>query len=85
VSQRRAGILPQDIDPKITDPIVERIVGLPEEKFLAIGPVVDYPFPGKRGVFDAKPCARCGELVFTDKLRVQGDALVCIPCSGYEK
>ncbi len=85
VSQRKAGVPPQDIDPKITDPLVERIAGLPEEKFLAIGPVVDYPFPKKKGLFDAKPCARCGELVFTDKLRIQGDALVCIPCSGYQK
>ncbi len=85
VSQRKAGVLPQDIDPKITDPLVERIAGLPEEKFLAVGPVVDHPFPKKKGVFDAKPCAKCGELVFTDKLRVRGDAMVCIPCSGYEK
>lgn len=85
VSQRKAGVLPQDIDPRITEPLVERIAGLPEEKFLSIGPVVDYPFTRKKGIFEAKPCAKCGELTFEDKLRVQGGQQVCIPCSGYER
>jgi formylmethanofuran dehydrogenase subunit E len=85
VAQRKAGVLPQDIDPRITDPLVEKIAELPEEQFLAIGPVVDYLFPAKKGVFEAKPCAKCGEIVFADKLRVQGGVLVCIPCSGYAR
>lgn len=83
VAQRKTGVLPQDIDPRITDPLVEKIAGLPEEQFLAVGSVVDYPFPAKKGIFEAKPCAKCGEIVFADKLRIQGGALVCIPCSGY--
>jgi len=85
VAQRKAGVLPQDIDPRITDPLVEKIAGLPEEQFLAVGPVVGHPFPAKKGIFEAKPCAKCGEIVFADKLRVQGGAEVCIPCSGYER
>jgi len=84
VAQRKAGILPQDIDPRITDPLVEKIAGLPEEQFLAIGPVVEYPFPARKGVFEAKPCALCGELTFVGKLRMTADGkLACIPCSGY--
>lgn len=85
VSRRKAGVLPQDIDPGITDPIVERIAGLPEEEFLSVGPVGDYPFPKKKGVFEAKACAKCGELTFEDKLRVRDGEQVCIPCSGYER
>jgi formylmethanofuran dehydrogenase subunit E len=83
VSQRKAGVLPQDIDPAITDPLVEKISGLPEEKFLSIGPVVDFPFTKKKGIFEAQPCAECGELTFADKLRVREGKQVCIPCSGY--
>jgi formylmethanofuran dehydrogenase subunit E len=84
VSQRKAGVLPQDIDPKITDPIVEKIAGLPEAQFLAVGPVTDYPFPTKRGIFEAKPCGLCGELTFVNKLRMTAEGkMVCIPCSGY--
>ena len=85
VAQRKAGVLPQDIAPRITDPLVERIAGLPEEQFLAVGPVVAHPFPARKGIFEAKPCAKCGEIVFADKLRVHGGALVCIPCSGYDR
>jgi len=84
VARRKAGILPQDIDPRITDPIVEKIAGLPEEEFLKIGDVAGIPFPTRKGIFDAKPCARCGEITFVDKLRIHGDEQVCIPCSGYE-
>ena len=84
VAQRKAGVLPQDIDPRITDPLVEKIAGLPEEQFLAIGPVVDYLFPAKKGIFEAKPCGLCGELTFVNKLRMTVDGkLACIPCSGY--
>lgn len=84
VSQRKAGVLPQDIDPKITDPLVEKIAGLPEEQFLTVGPLVNYPFPTKKGVFDAKRCESCGEMTFVGKLRMTPDGkLVCIPCSGY--
>lgn len=85
VRQRKAGVLPQDIDPRITDPLVEKIMELPDETFLTVGPVVDHPFPARKGVFDAKPCAECGELVFEEKLRVRNGAFVCIPCSGYDR
>lgn len=85
VAQRKAGVFPQDIDPRITDPIVEKISGLPEEEFLTIGNVAYISFPTRKGIFDAKPCGRCGEITFVDKLRIQGDEQVCIPCSGYER
>ena len=37
VKKREAGVKPQDIEPEITDPQVERIKGLPESDFLDIG------------------------------------------------
>lgn len=82
--QEHSDVLPQDIDPKITDPLVEKIAGLPEEQFLTVDPLVDYPFPTKKGVFDARRCESCGEMTFVGKLRMTPDGkLVCIPCSGY--
>ena len=84
VAQRKSGVLPEDIDPRITDPLVEKIAGLPEEQFLAVGPVAGYPFPAKKGVFRSQAMREMRERV-ADKLRVQGGALVCIPCSGYER
>lgn len=85
VQQRKAGVPPQDIPPEITDPLVERILNLDESEFLDIGEVHDVDFQKKRGIFEAKPCAKCGELTFVDKLRLNEEGkLLCIPCSGYK-
>ncbi len=86
VQQRRAGVPPQDVAPEVTDPLVERILNLPEEKFLDIGEVHEVKVRKGRGIFEARACAKCGELTFVDKLRATEDGeLVCIPCSGYDE
>lgn len=84
VQKRKAGVPPQDIEPAIADPLVERILGLDESSFLDIGPVHQVEIKKGKGSFTAKRCAACGELTFVNKLRVTEDGtLVCIPCSGY--
>lgn len=86
VQKRKAGVPPQDIEPEITDPLVERILSLDESVFLKIGEVYSAEVKKGKGIFTAKRCARCGELTFVDKLRDTEDgALLCIPCSGYEE
>ena len=83
VQQRKAGVPPQDIEPELTDPLVERILNLPESEFLDIGEVQAAEIEKGKGVFEAKPCERCGEMTFVNKLRVESDGKsVCIPCSG---
>ena len=84
IQKRKAGIPPQDIEPEITDPLVERIFGLPESEFLDIGEIQTVEIREGKGLFEAKPCEKCGELTFVNKLRVGPDGkLSCIPCSGY--
>jgi len=83
VQQRKAGVPPQDIEPALTDPLVARILNLPESEFLDIGEVQAAEIEKGKGVFEAKPCERCGEMTFVNKLRVESDGKsVCIPCSG---
>jgi formylmethanofuran dehydrogenase subunit E len=83
VQQRKARVPPQDIEPELTDPLVERILNLPESEFLDIGEVQAAEIEKGKGVFEAKPCERCGEMTFVNKLRVESDGKsVCIPCSG---
>ena len=85
VQKRKSGTPPQDIDPEITDPLVDRILALEEGVFLTIGPVHQVPVASQKGVFPVKRCAACGEATFIDKLRVTEDGkLMCIPCSGYK-
>ena len=84
VQKRKAGVPPQDIEPEIADPLVNRIIGLDEEDFLDVGEVQTVEVKKAKGVFAAERCAQCGELTFVNKLRETEDGhLACIPCSGY--
>jgi len=81
VEQRKIGVLPQDIPAEITDPLVTRILNLPEEDFLSISPIFDYPFEKKKGSFDTALCAKCGERTFANKLQEVDGQMLCIPCA----
>jgi formylmethanofuran dehydrogenase subunit E len=84
VQKRKAGVPPQDVEPELTDPLVDRILGLPESEFLDIGEIQHVEIKSGKGIFEAKACEECGELTFVNKLRVEPDGkMVCIPCSGY--
>jgi formylmethanofuran dehydrogenase subunit E len=83
VQERKKSVPPQDIPATITDPLVERILGLPESDFLMISKVFHKDVKKGAANFDVKRCAKCGEAVFTDKLKTAADGkLLCIPCSG---
>jgi len=84
VQERKKGVPPQDIPPDVTDPLVEKVLTIPEGEFLDIGEVKTVSVKKKKGLFDAKRCDKCGELTFVNKLRLTVDnKLNCIPCSGY--
>ena len=84
VQKRKAGVPPQDIPAEITDPLVDKVLSIPIEAFLNIEPIKEEEVKSQRGIFDTKPCAECGELVFINKLRLgSDDKLRCLPCSGY--
>ena len=86
VQKRKEGIAPQDIPAEITDPQVERVMGLPEAEFLSIGEIFQRDL--KKGVtsFEVKRCLRCGEATFTNKLAEAPDGrLLCVPCLEEER
>lgn len=81
VQQRKAGVAPQNIPAEMTDPLVNNILNMPEEKFLDIFMIKQLEVSQGKGVFEAKPCAKCGELTFINKLHDTAIGQVCIPCS----
>lgn len=86
VLKRKAGVLPQDIEPEITEPQVGKILSMPEEAFLDISEVGHVDVQKSKGIFEAKACEKCGEITFVDKLRIGIDGKVtCIPCSEYKQ
>jgi formylmethanofuran dehydrogenase subunit E len=86
VQKRKEGVLPQDVPPEITNPQVERILNLPEEDFLTVSEVFKREIKKGPATFEVKRCAKCGEAVFTNKLKEGPDGrLRCVPCSEEEK
>ncbi len=86
VQKRKEGVLPQDVPPEITNPQVERILNLPEGDFLKVGEVFNREVKKGPTSFEVKRCAKCGEAVFTNKLKEEpAGRLLCIPCAEKEK
>ena len=82
VQERKKGVAPQDISPEITNPLVERILNLPESEFLNISKVFHKEVKKGSTNFEVKRCSKCGEAVFTDKLEKARDGgVLCIPCA----
>jgi formylmethanofuran dehydrogenase subunit E len=85
VQRRKEGMPPQDVPPEITNPQIERILGLPESEFLDISEVFHRDVKKGATNFETKRCAKCGEAVFTDKLKEgTGGQPLCAPCSQAE-
>lgn len=76
VAQRKQGVPPQDIPAEVADPLVQKVLNMPEEMFLEVGSVQHIDLPKGKGCFDTDLCAKCGERVFVNKLIDR----VCIPC-----
>ena len=86
VQERRKGVPPQNISPEITDPLVERVLNLPESEFLDIGQAFHKEVKKGTTNFEVKRCSKCGEAVFTDKLQeTPGGGLICMPCAEAER
>lgn len=85
VQLRKKGVPPQDIPWEILEPLLNKILTLPEGEFLVVSDVFEYHFEKKSGCFVAYPCEICGEMVFETALRVKDGRKVCIPCSGYDE
>jgi formylmethanofuran dehydrogenase subunit E len=81
VQQRKTGVAPQNIPAEVADPLVNNILNMPEGNFLDISTIKQVEVPQGKGIFEAQPCVKCGELTFINKLQDTAAGQVCIPCS----
>ncbi|GAB6061922.1 FmdE family protein [Deferrisoma palaeochoriense] len=81
VQQRRQGVPPQDVPAEILDPLLQRVLSLPEEQFLNISGPFDYPWEGGKACFDVVRCGRCGETVFTNAVVEKDGEKLCKGCA----
>jgi formylmethanofuran dehydrogenase subunit E len=80
VKLRKEGIPPQDISSETADPLIEKVLTMPIDKFLNISEVRDYDFKPEKGTFEIAKCVKCGEMAFTNKMTETPDGLVCMGC-----
>ncbi len=80
VKERRKGKKAQDIPDEVLNPLLEKVLTIPEETFIMVGSVVDWKFEKKPVVFEATPCDGCGEITFTDKLTEKDGKRLCPDC-----
>ena len=82
---RKQGVPPTQIDPTISEPLVERVMSAPVENLLTVSEVFDYEWHDAPHTFESVVCDQCGEMVVERNARIKGDQVLCIPCAGYEK
>ncbi len=82
VQQRRRGVPPQDVPAEVLDPLLERVLSLPPDRFLDVSEVFDHPWHGGTACFDTVRCAVCGEAVFTNAVEGRDGEPLCKGCAG---
>ncbi len=82
VKQRQDGVLPQDVPAEIADPLVEKVLSMPEAAFLDIGPITSVDFKSGQGTFTTDCCSQCGERVFSNKLVDGPEGKICLGCQA---
>ncbi len=85
IAQRKMGVPPQEVKREIAEAAVNKVMNLPEEEIFNIGEVVPCEPEVIKGIFEAYPCEKCGEVVYAKWIRVKDGKFYCIPCSGYKE
>lgn len=77
---REKGVPASQVPAEVVDPLVQRVMGAPEEQLLNVGEVFEYKWVDAPHSFDSFVCEVCGEMTAEIYGRVLGDKKVCIPC-----
>jgi len=77
---RMKGIPASEVPDEVVAPLVERVMGAPEEQLLNVGEVFEYKRQDPPHSFDSFVCEGCGEMVVEPYGRLHDGAKLCIPC-----
>ncbi|MGC8669303.1 MAG: FmdE family protein [Chthonomonadales bacterium] len=81
---RKTGIEPSQIDPAVTQEVIDWTLSLKDEDIYAVSERPDFHYQPPKGSFNKALCAGCGEVVFERYVRMKDGKPYCIPCSGYK-
>lgn len=77
---REKGVPASKVPAEVVDPLVQRVMGAPDEKLLAVSEVFNYEIKRRPHSFSSLVCDECGEMVVEGYARLFGEKKVCIPC-----
>lgn len=77
---RMKGIPASQVPADIIDPMVEKVINMPDAQLLDIGEVQAHEWHDAPHSFDSFVCDRCGEMTVEPYGRVHGEEKICIPC-----
>jgi formylmethanofuran dehydrogenase subunit E len=82
MARRKEGIPPTMIPDEISQPLVERVMDMPDDQLFKVSEVFDYQLEVAPHTFESVVCEECGEMVVERNARVRGGRVLCIPCAG---
>jgi len=77
---REKGIPASQVPSDVVEPLIERVMSLPDEQILNVGQVHEHRWIDPSHSFSSFICDECGEMVVEAYGRVLGDRRVCISC-----
>ncbi|MCA1947602.1 MAG: FmdE family protein [Armatimonadetes bacterium] len=78
---REKGVPASKVPLEVVQPLVDRVMGAPDDALLTVSEVFELRLPKEPHTFSSAVCEECGEMTVQPYLRVVGDKKVCIPCS----
>ena len=79
---REKGIPASEVPDDVVEPLVNKVMSMPEEAMMTISDVFDYQFVEHPHSFNSFVCDECGEMTVMEYGRIKGDKKVCIDCAA---
>ena len=79
---REKGIPASQVPDDVVEPLVQKVMGAPDEMILNISDVFDYEYKEAPHSFNSFVCEECGEMTVMEYGRIKGDKKVCIDCAS---
>ena len=82
---RSKGVPASQVPAEHVEPLVERVLSIPEEQLVKVGEVVEYPYVDPPTSFDSFVCESCGEITVEGYGQQREDGgRICLPCAAGE-
>ncbi len=82
---REKGIPASHVPESVIDPMVQRVMGAPDDALFSVGEIYQYDLVRNLHSFASIVCDACGEMVVEEYARIKGTKHICIPCQENHK